>query len=211
MIIVLLYILISNILKIYYYFNVYPDYSFTQYIAFKEIIILRMDTIAVGLLAAYVCFYYEEFWFKVRYKALVIGLFIYFGNMLYYWLIINNYVTNNFSNFYLFTFYYLVNPLGFMFFLPYLKTIKFKNNFINHFILFTSNISYSIFLLHGTFFILIFILLRFVGFDVAKHVVISYFIWIFFAYVLSYLFYVKFELKVMNSRSKIIERLKLNK
>ncbi len=207
--IVAFYILLSNFLKIYYFFNVYPDYSFMQYIHFKEIIVLRMDTIAVGLLAAYVCYFYEDFWHRNRYKFLAIGLVIYFGNMAYYWMIVNNYIHTQFSTFYLFTFYYLVNPIGFMLFLPCLKTIKFKESFLNHFILFTSNISYSIFLLHGTFFILVIGFCRILGFDAAKHLVITYILWISFAYILSYLFYTKFELKVMNTRSKIIEKLKL--
>lgn len=207
--IVIFYIVLSNFLKVYYFFNVYPDYSFMQYIHFKEIIVLRMDTIAVGLLAAYICYFYEDFWHRNRYRFLVIGLVIYFGNMAYYWMIVNNFIHNDFSDFYLFTFYYLVNPIGFMLFLPCLKTIKFKDNFLNHFILFTSNISYSIFLLHGTFFILVIGVLRIAGIDAAKHLFMSYLLWMLFAYVLSYFFYTKFEVKVMNSRSKIIEKLKL--
>jgi len=51
--------------------------------------------------------------------------------------------------------------------------------------------------------------LRIAGIDAAKHLFISYLLWILLAYVLSYFFYTKFELKVMNTRSKIIEKLKL--
>ncbi|MCC6582620.1 MAG: acyltransferase [Chitinophagales bacterium] len=208
--IVLLYIVVCNFLKIYYYYHVFPDHTFLQYAKFKEIVVLRMDTIAVGLLAAYVCFFYQDFWHNNRYKFLVIGLIIYLANMAYYWLTANKYVEGEFTIFYFFTFYYLLSPIGFMLFLPCLKTIKFKNNFVNHFILFTSNISYSMFLLHGTFFILVIILLRIIGFNAAKHIFISYVVWISMAYVLSYLFYIKFEVKVMNMRSKIITKLKLN-
>lgn len=208
--IVLLYIVICNFLKIYYYYHVFPDHTFLQYAKFKEIVVLRMDTIAVGLLAAYVCFFYQDFWHNNRYKFLALGLVIYLANMAYYWLTANKYVEGEFTIFYFFTFYYLLSPIGFMLFLPCLKTIKFKNNFVNHFILFTSNISYSMFLLHGTFFILVIIFLRIIGFNAAKHIFISYVVWISMAYVLSYLFYTKFEVKVMNMRSKIITKLKLN-
>ncbi len=208
--IVIFYILFSNFLKIYYYFNVYPDHSFIQYVKFKEIIVLRMDTIAIGLLAAYICYFYQDFWHKHRYKFLVIGLVIYIGNMVYYWLAANKYINNEFTIFYFFTFYYLLSPFGFMLFLPCLKTIKFKNNVFNHFILFTSNISYSMFLLHGTFFVLVIICFRIIGFNAAKHLFVSYVIWISFAYILSYFFYTKFEVKVMNMRSKIITKLGLN-
>jgi len=208
--IVFLYIVVCNFLKIYYYYHVFPDHTFLQYAKFKEIVVLRMDTIAVGLLAAYGCFFYQDFWHNNRYKFLLIGLIIYLANMAYYWLTANKYVEGEFTIFYFFTFYYLISPIGFMLFLPCLKTIKFKNNFVNHFILFTSNISYSMFLLHGTFFILVIILLRIIGFNAANHIFISYVVWISMAYVLSYLFYIKFEVKVMNMRSKIITKLKLN-
>jgi peptidoglycan/LPS O-acetylase OafA/YrhL len=207
--IVFFYILFSNFLKIYYYFNVYPDHSFVQYVKFKEIIVLRMDTIAIGLLAAYVCYFYQDFWHNNRYRFLVVGLIIYIGNMAYYWLTANKYIENEWTTFYFFTFYYLISPFGFMLFLPCLKTIKFKNNFVNHFILFTSNISYSMFLLHGTFFVLVIVLFRIIGFNAAKHIFISYILWITFAYMLAYYFYKKFELPVMNTRSTIIKKLKL--
>ena len=208
--IVLLYIISANFLKIYYYYNVYPDHSFIQYVKFKEIIILRLDTIAIGLLAAYVCYFYQDFWHNNRYKFLLIGLPIYFGNIAYYWLTANKYIENEFTTFYFFTFYYFISPFGFMLFLPWLKTIRFKESFINHFILFTSNISYSMFLLHGTFFVLVIIAVRIIGFNAANHIFLSYIIWISLAYVLSYFFYVKFELKVMNQRSKLIEKFGLN-
>jgi len=208
--IVLLYIIAANFLKIYYYYHVFPDHSFVQYVKFKEIVVLRLDTIAVGLLAAYVCYFYQDFWHTNRYKFLIAGLIIYLANMVYYWLTANKYIQNEFTIFYFFTFYYLISPLGFMLFLPCLKTVKFKNNFVNHFILFTSNISYSMFLLHGTFFIGVLICFRIIGFNAAKHLLVSYVLWIGFAYVSSYFFYTKFELKVMNMRKKIITRLGLD-
>ena len=133
--IVFLYIVVCNFLKIYYYYHVFPDHTFLQYAKFKEIVVLRMDTIAVGLLAAYGCFFYQDFWHNNRYKFLLIGLIIYLANMAYYWLTANKYVEGEFTIFYFFTFYYLISPIGFMLFLPCLKTIKFKNNFVNHFIL----------------------------------------------------------------------------
>ncbi|MFN8284906.1 MAG: acyltransferase [Chitinophagales bacterium] len=209
--IVLLYIVVCNLLKVYYYFYVFPDHSVLQFFQFKEIVILRMDTIAVGLLAAYVCYFYQDFWHNNRYKFLVIGLVLYLSNMAYYWLTANNYVTiYPATTFYFFTLFYLIGPLGFMCFLPCLKTIKFKDNFINHFILFTSNISYSMFLLHGTFFIVVIFCLHIIGFNAANHIFVSYLMWMAFAYILSYFFYTRVDLKVMNKRGKIIDKLKLN-
>lgn len=208
--IVLLYIFVCNFLKIYYFYHVYPDHTPLQYVKFKEIVVLRMDTIALGLLAAYIYYFYQDFWHNNRYRFLVVGLVIYFASLAYYWFVANGYIMNDFTVFYFFTFYYLISPLGFTMFLPCIKTIQFKNNFINQFILFTSNISYSMFLLHGTFFLLVILCLRIFGFNAARHIFITYLVWIPFTYTLSYFFYTRFELPVMNTRRKIIEKLKLN-
>lgn len=209
--IVLLYIVVCNLLKVYYYYHVFPNHTVLDFFMFKEIVILRLDTIAVGLLAAYICYFYQDFWHNNRYRFLAIGLVIYLGNMALYWCTANEYLpVNPYSTFYFFTLFYLIGPLGFMCFLPCLKTVKFKNNFVNHFILFTSNISYSMFLLHGTFAIFVAIILHILGFNAAKHVFLSYLFWMAFAYILSYFFYTRVDLKVMNKRSKIIEKLKLN-
>nr|HNI32913.1 hypothetical protein [Chitinophagales bacterium] len=112
-----------------------------------------------------------------------------------------------FATFYHYTFYYLVSPISIMLCLPYLKTIRFKDNFVNHFILFTSLISYSIFLLHGTFLLLLFVL---VYMAVIKNVYIVYALWMFTTFFLANIFYNKIELPIMNMRRKIIEKLNLN-
>jgi hypothetical protein len=69
------------------------------------------------------------------------------------------------------------------------------------------------FLLHGTFFILVMIVIGKIGIKpnvpLVTALVFAYLMWITMVYVLSYLFYTKFELKVMNMRSTIIKKLKL--
>lgn len=122
------------------------------------VLAVDIDTIAIGLLAAYICFFYSDFWERNKFKFLPIGLVIYVGSILFCigsWT--NKYIDTEFATFYHYTLFYLVSPVSIMLCLPYLKTIKFKDNFANHFILFTSLISYSIFLLIGTFLLLIFI------------------------------------------------------
>lgn len=205
--ILLLYIIVCNLLKVYYYYNVFPDHSFRQWTAFREIVILRIDTIAIGLLASYICYFYNDFWERNKYRFLPFGLIIYVGSIIFYWAWSNKFITTEFATFYHYTLYYLVSPISIMLCLPYLKTIKFKDNFLNHSILFTSLISYSIFLLHGTFLLLLFIALYV---DLIKNVFITYVLWMCTTFILSYLFFIKIELKVMNSRKRIIEKLNLN-
>jgi len=170
-------------------------------------VVLRIDTIAIGLLAAYICFFYSDFWERNKFKFLPIGLVIYIGSILFYWSWTNKYIDTEFATFYHYTLFYLVSPVSIMLCLPYLKTIKFKDNFANHFILFTSLISYSIFLLHGTFLLLIFVLI-YAG--VIKNVFIVYAMWMFTTFFLANLFFNKVELPIMNMRRKIIDKLKLN-
>ncbi len=205
--ILLFYIIICNFLKVYYYYYVFPDHSFDQWTKFREIVVLRIDTIAIGLLAAYICFFYNDFWEKYKYKFLPFGIAIYIGSILFYWSWTNKFINNEFATFYHYTFFYFVSPVSIMMCLPFLKTIKFKNNFVNHFILFTSLISYSIFLFHGTFLLLLSVLIYA---TLINNVFIVYILWMFTTFFLSNLFFNKVELPIMNRRRKIIEMLNLN-
>lgn len=205
--ILIFYIIICNFLKIYYYKHVFHSHDFGQWINFRELIVLRIDTIAIGLLGAYVCYFYEDFWERNKYKFLPFGLFIYFGSIFFYWSWVNFMMDNEFATFYHFTFYYLVSPVSIVLCLPYLKTIKFKNNFVNHFVLYTSLISYSLFLFHESFLLIIF---YFVVYKIIKNALIVYILWIITTFVLSNWFFNKIELPIMNKRRWIIEKLKLN-
>ena len=215
--ILIFYIVVCNLLKIYYYYNVYDSHHFGQWINFREMVVLRIDTIAIGLLGAYVCYFYEDFWERNKYKFLPFGLTIYFGSIFFYWYWVNFGQQNEFATFYHFTFYYLVSPVSIVLCLPYLKTIKFKNNFVNHFVLYTSLISYSLFLFHLTF-VMIILFAIYLGaikqisnpYTLYAVTALVYFIWLFLTFYLSNLFFNKIELPIMNKRRWIIEKLKLN-
>lgn len=207
LLILISYIIICNLLKVYYYYHVFPDHTFDQWTKFREIVVLRIDTIAIGLLAAYLCYFYADFWERNKYRFLPFGLLIYFGSILFYWSWTNKYIDTEFATFYHYTLYYLVSPISIMLCLPYLKTIRFKDNFVNHFILFTSLISYSIFLFHGTFLLLLFVL---VYVAVIKNVFAVYVLWMFTTFFLSNIFFNRVELPIMNMRRRIIEKLGLN-
>ena len=215
--ILIFYIIVCNLLKIYYYYYVFPNHNFGQWLNFREFVVLRIDTIAIGLLGAYVCYFYVDFWERNKYKFLPFGLVIYFGSIFFYWSWVNFLQGNEFATFYHFTFYYLVSPISIVLCLPYLKTIKFKNNFINHFVLYTSLISYSLFLFHLS---LVMLILFAIYLGVIKHITgtlalyavtaLVYIIWLSLTFFLSNLFFNKVELPIMNKRRWIIEKLKLN-
>ncbi len=217
--ILLFYIIVCNLLKVYYYYYVYPNHNFGQWINFRELVILRIDTIAIGLLGAYVCYFYEDFWERNKYRFLPFGLVIYFSSIFFYWSWTNYLQDNEFATFYHFTLYYLVSPISIVLCLPYLKSIKFKNNFICNLILYTSLISYSLFLFHLSF-VMIIMYAIYDGIIKQKHMIISYnlyaltaliyVLWMLITFIISNWFFNKIELPVMNKRRWIIEKLKLN-
>ncbi len=215
--ILIFYIIVCNLLKVYYYYYVFPNHDFGQWMNFREFVILRIDTIAIGLLGAYVCYFYEDFWERNKYKFLPFGLVIYFGSIFFYWSWVNFLQGNEFATFYHFTFYYLISPVSIVLCLPYLKTIKFKNNFINHLVLYTSLISYSLFLFHLS---LVMLILFAFYLGAIKHIsdtgtlyaitALVYVVWLSLTFFLSNWFFNKVELPIMNKRRWIIEKLKLN-
>lgn len=225
---VIFFMLIGSIsLKIYYYNYVYTEHTFQVWASsFREIVVLRLDTIAIGLLSAYICYHYENIWLKYRYKMLAIGLSIYVLSIFYYWAWSNemlkiekpelpqlswslSFAHNAFSTFYHFILFYIVSPISVALCLPYLKTIKYKPTFVNKFILYTSLISYSLFLLHGTFLLTVGAIIYGVG--ITKNIILIYAIWLVLCYLLSDVFYNKVELPFMKKRKWIIEKFGFNK
>ena len=222
---IILFMLLGSLsLKVFYYFFVFTKHSFVDFVShYRLIVVLRLDTIAIGLLAAYICFHFEDFWFKNRYKLLAIGISLYLFSNFYSWAWSNEMIRvevpslkklpfrmlfahNTFSTFYHYVFYYFVSPLSLALCLPYLKTIKYKPTFINKVVLYISFISYSIFLLHYTF--LLTICLGIYA-KVVHSIPVVYVIWLILLFILSHLFYVKIELPFMNMRKYWIEKLKL--
>jgi len=225
---VLFFMLIGSIsLKIYYYYFVYTSHTFENWANyFREIVVLRLDTIAIGLLAAYICYHYEDKWLKYRFKALSIGLTIYILSIFYYWAWsnemlriekpelpqlswVNSFAHNSFSTFYHYILFYFVSPISVALCLPFLKTIKYKSNALNKFVLYTSLISYSLFLIHGTFLLTVATIIYTTG--ISKSIILIYIIWMLLSYILSDLYYNKVELPFMNKRKWLLEKLGLEK
>lgn len=213
-------------LKIFYYFFVFHKHTFVDFVAhYRLIVVLRLDTIAIGLLAAYICYHFEHFWFKYRYKFLAIGISIYLFSTFYSWAWANEMIRvevptlkqlpfrmpfayNTFTTFYHYVFFYFVSPVSLALCLPYLKTIQYKPTFINKIVMYLSFISYSIFLLHYTFLLTICIAIYSL---LVHNILFIYAFWIIVLLILSHFFYLKIELPFMNKRKYLINKFKLNK
>ena len=222
---ILLFMIISSMsLKVFYYFRIPVNQSVTYFLFYKAITVLRLDTIALGLLAAYICYIYPKLWHKYRYITLCIGIILYFSTMFLLWAWTNEtmrtelpklktlpwhfkFATGKAMTFYHFVFYDFINPLALILCLPFLKSIKYKPSFLSNLILYISFISYSIFLVHGTF-------LKTISFGLyvnkaINNIYIVYLMCISLTFVVAHLLYKRIELPFMNKRKAIIKYLKL--
>lgn len=217
----------SIFLKVYYYLYVFKNHTFIDWANhFREIVVLRLDTIAIGLLAAYVCYHHEDIWTKYRYKVLLFAVPIYVFSIFYYWAWSNellrieapmikhpvpwrfHFAGTSFSTFYHYTLFYFISPISLALCLPFLKSLKYKPTRLNNFIMYTSFISYSIFLLHISVVLKLFILVYLLG---VKNFVVLYFLWLIATYLFSHFYYLKVELPFMNKRNWVLEKFNLGK
>lgn len=211
-------------LKLFYYFKAPFNKTVACFLYYKGITVLRLDTIAVGLLAAYICYKYPERCYKYRYMSLFTGLVIYFITSFFLWAWTNENMRTEFPDlkplpwhfkfatgkaiaFYHYIFYDFLNPFALALCLPYLKSIKYKPSFLNNSILYISFISYSIFLIHETF--IKNLTLGLYVLKIVNNIYTVYIIWISLSLIIAHQLYKRIELPFMNKRKAIIEYLKL--
>jgi peptidoglycan/LPS O-acetylase OafA/YrhL len=113
--------------------------SFWWDVTFRKVVLMRLDTIMYGVLAAYFKFYHNAFFQKFARSSFFLGMII---------IIATAYYPNQSNDFFTKTFFFNCNSIGAMLLLPYADSIKnFKTNFGK---LFThiSLISYSMYLVN---------------------------------------------------------------
>ncbi len=103
----------------------------------RKVVLTRLDAIGYGLFAAWVAFYYEDFWRKYKIHAFIIGIALHFfivnfdGNYIFFQIIGASLV-----------------PLSYMFLLPLATAIKTGRGFIAKCVTHISKISYSMYLIN---------------------------------------------------------------
>jgi len=106
----------------------------------RKIVITRLDAIIYGVLAAYIKFYYEDFWVKHANLAFIIGIIF---------TLIILYMPKDANDFFSKTFYFNCISIGAMLMLPFADSIKkFKSTFgkiITH----ISILSYAMYLINS--------------------------------------------------------------
>lgn len=156
---------------------------------FRKLVLTRLDTIGYGLLAAYLHWYYGEFWSKAKNIFFILGLALLMAL-----------TTINIQNiFFLETFYYCFIGLSLFLMLPKLESIKNENIPFKPF-RFMSQISYSVYLVHMP---LLQIIATFFSPSNKQESILIYVLFWLTTIGLSYLVYVFFEKPLMNLREKI--------
>ena len=105
----------------------------------RKVVVMRLDVIIYGVLAAYVKYYYSNFWIKYRFIAFLIGLTTMFSLL---------YLHKDYNSFFMKTFYLNLTAICVMLLLPLASSIQQFKTFIGKAITHISIISYSMYLVN---------------------------------------------------------------
>jgi len=160
-------------------------------VKFRKIILMRLDTIIYGVLAAYIQFYHTKFWKKTAIPSFILGILL---------IIIFNYFPYQENSLFIKTFYFNSLSLGVMLLLPFLSGIKDFKTFFGKIITHISLISYSMYLVN----MLTIDFVAKISLPINNHIngLINYFIYWILVILLSSLVYYFFERPMMMLRNK---------
>lgn len=166
---------------------------YTWDILFRKAVITRLDAIAYGVLAAYVKFFYPDFWKGHYNKIFALGISI---------LMFTIYVPRVYEHFYTQTFSFSMVSIGAMFLLPKADSIKsFKNGFTGRAVTHISIISYSMYLVNLS--IVVQLLSKYMEAQSSEMLFFRYLLYWFITIVLSTIIYKFYEKPFLNLRDKL--------
>lgn len=168
-------------------------------VSLKSVMIYRLDAIFTGVLCAWISINYSNVWAKIKIPSVIIGglimMFMYFG-MGFLRILPETYP-------FIWNVVYLpLASISIAFFLPFLSQLETSITIIKNPIIFISKISYSIYLLHYSVILQLFMLF----FDKKNATLLhTHFITLLYlttTVIISYLFYRFYEKPMMNLRDK---------
>jgi peptidoglycan/LPS O-acetylase OafA/YrhL len=106
---------------------------------FRKVVVMRLDSIAYGLLAAWVFYYYVQYWKKFRIICFIAGV----GLIVF---IVNHHAPN--TSFYKQVLMFAITPVSAMLLLPFAQSIQSARGMIARAISHISKISYSMYLIN---------------------------------------------------------------
>ena len=117
--------------------NLIDDFWYDN--TFRKIVMARLDSIAYGLLAAWISYYYEKYWIKLKMPAFFTGILMI--------IFIVNYASPN-TSFYKQVIYFSITPISAMLLLPFAASIKKTKGILVRIFAHISKISYSMYLIN---------------------------------------------------------------
>ncbi|XOV67573.1 MAG: acyltransferase family protein [Fluviicola sp.] len=106
----------------------------------RKVVIVRLDTIIYGVLAAYIAYYYKEIWYKTRWITFLLGLFLMYQVM---------YTPHPIDTLYGKVFYFTALSIAAMLLLPMAASLKSNPlGTVGRGITFISKISYAMYLVN---------------------------------------------------------------
>ncbi len=112
---------------------------------------LRLDSIAIGVLAATIKHYNKNFWFNNKNKIILVGvgLFTILSTILYLTFLKNSSYN---GNFFVNTLYFTLMSMAIAMFIPYAYSLKAPSfNLLKYAVTYISILSYSVYLIHSIF------------------------------------------------------------
>jgi len=157
-------------------------------ITFKKVVLMRLDSIAFGLLFAWLYLYHSSVLIKFKYHFLFLAILI-----LCYQRTIDLNVTSKFAQ----VVYLTLSPMALSLSIPFFHSLRLKENVFTLFATFISKISYSMYLIN----LALVIQVIHINFNAANGFIQYICAW-FFIISASYLLYTFFEKPLMNLRDK---------
>lgn len=108
-------------------------------LSFRKLVITRLDSIAYGLLGAWIFNYFNQYWEKFKTLSFIIGISLI--------VLITNYESANIT-FYKQVVYFAITPFSVMLLLPYAQSVKTQRGLLSKSITHISKISYSMYLIN---------------------------------------------------------------
>ncbi len=210
---IFIFLLFPSIVKVIKFveFKDNNDYSWDK--EFRRLVITRLDSIAFGILGAYLSFYYQYNWIKYKRKALYLGALI----MLLVIVMSKINVNNMLVTFYTTVIYFPLSATGILLFLPYLSNMRIGKGAFSKIVTYISIISYSLYLINYS------LLRQFIIKDVlynniiakihisaAATYLIEYVSYWILLFALSHLMFIFVEHPFIKNRKKIIKFFRLN-
>jgi peptidoglycan/LPS O-acetylase OafA/YrhL len=108
-------------------------------VTFRKIVLTRLDSIAYGLLAAWICFYYREYWNRFKIPAFILGV-----GLITFLVEFESPNTSFYSQVIIFS----LSPISAMLLLPFAANLRSARGIVAKVITHISKISYSMYLIN---------------------------------------------------------------